>query len=162
MAYRRKRFRDHLETLADYENKLIRVARNKVYWVRGGSAMYVDKLPFTDELGRVRDWPEVIEVAVMPGDVRNQVVDLVSKIPSNIQEQLKAKANQLASQGISNINVNPRDPSLLPYNSATKNALNVVNGMPNTTEASVFGGASTSTVLLVGLVALGLILYIMK
>lgn len=160
MAYRRKRFRDHLETLADYENKLIRVARGKVYWVRGGSAMYVDKLPFTDEVGRTRDWPEVIEVSVMPGDVRNQVVNAVAQIPSNIQEQLKAKANQLATQGLSNVNINPRDASLLPYNAQTKNALNVVNGMYS--EASISDAKNTTTYLIVGLVAIGLILYIMK
>lgn len=51
-----------LGTLSDYENKLIRVARDKVYLVTNGVANYVNKLPLSDGRG----WESVIEVPSMP------------------------------------------------------------------------------------------------
>lgn len=168
MILKRKRLRDHFETLADYEGKLIRVARGEVFYVRDGKATslnYLSNGKLSNDVnnptiidGKKLTWNDVYEVPTMPGDVRNTLVDLVSKIPTSVQTQLKDKATQLVNQGISNIN--PTDPSLLPYNAATKNAIQVANGM-STSGISVMN-ANNMYIVIAVLAGIALMIYFKK
>jgi hypothetical protein len=87
---------------------------------------------------------------------------LVSKISSSVQTQLKDKATPLVNQGISNIN--PTDPSLLPYNAATKNAIQVANGMATNgiSQMSFFSNPNNMYVVIAVIAGIALMIYFKK
>lgn len=163
MILQRKRLRDHFETLADYDGQLIRVARSKVYSVKNGVATYVDKLPFYDpNVGRSRGWDEVIEVSTMPGNTGDQLVDVVSKIPSSVQAALKEKATQLVNQGLTNIDATY--PGLGPMTKAKKDAIQVANGMATNgiSQMSFFSNPNNMYVVIAVIAGIALMIYFKK
>lgn len=167
MIFKKKRLRDHFDTLSNYEGKLIRVAKGEVFYVKDGIATslnYLSNGKLSNDInnptiidGKPMTWNDVKEVSSMPGsDTGNKLVELIGKIPSNVQTQLIQK-------GKTALGINENDPALLPMNASKKQAISVANGMSNSGYSQLSINPMTMTYIMgVAVVLIIVIMYMKK